>query len=158
MKFVGLNLRAVWPCNSTLQPSHWSGQRPLSICSIWVWKLGTVPFVEKGHGFLDHVWNFLFPLHPHFVLNLICFCPCLLLPVLLMLMKVVVIIIIIISCLFIAVFPSGARMLAADVFLHLKSLMCMKLHTCTHTHTHTHVHMHTWRSLVSSLPLLFKCL
>jgi len=83
--------------------------------------------------------KFLFPLHPHFVLNLVCFCPSLPLPILLIVMKVVVVvvvllllllmmmmmIIIIISCLFMVVFPSGARMLAADVFLHLKSLLCM---------------------------------
>ena len=100
-------------------------------------------FVLKGHGFLDHVWNFLFPLHTNFVRNLICFCPSLLLPVLLMKVvvavaaAVVVVVVVVVSCLFMAVFPAGARMLAADVFLHLKSLVYMKLHTCTHTHTHT---------------------
>ena len=42
-----------------------------------------------------------------------------------MMMATTIIIIIIIFCLFMALFPSGARMLAAAVFLRLKSLVCM---------------------------------
>jgi hypothetical protein len=95
-------------------------------------------FVEKGHGFLDCVWNFFISLHPHFVLNLVCFFPCL--PVLVVVVVVVAVAVAVAAAAAAASFPSGARMLAADIFLCLKLLVCMKLHTCTHTRAHTHTH------------------
>jgi hypothetical protein len=101
----------------------------------------------------------MFFFHPHFVLNLVCFCSSLLLSIFLMLMKVVVVVvvvvvvmtIIIISCVFMVLFPAGARMLAADVFLCLKLLVCMKLRV----HALTHARADTGEDPI--LPLLFKC-